>query len=45
MFIWVMLMLYTEIGPFPMPRNGQKVCGEWVGGGGGGWWVVVGYYG
>ena len=24
MFVWVMLMLYTEIGPFPMPGSGQK---------------------
>ena len=36
MFIWVMLLLYTEIGPFAMPTSGQI-----VGGGGGGLRVLV----
>ena len=35
-FIWIMLMLYTEIGPFAMLGSCQTVCcGGWW------WWVVV----
>ena len=35
LFIWVVLMLYTEFQSSTMPGTGQKVCC------GGGWVVVV----